>query len=88
MIVYTPDQGTNREKYFNHIICQRKKMPTLARNKHLSVHLFPHGPSPFRLSTEKSQVRSVGNGHQSGYSRADTINKNINDRSKLFPYRE
>ena len=25
IIVYTPDQGTNREKYFNHIICQREK---------------------------------------------------------------
>ena len=24
IIVYTPDQGTNREKYFNHIIYQRK----------------------------------------------------------------
>ena len=23
-VVYTPDQGTNREKYFNHIIYQRK----------------------------------------------------------------
>ena len=24
-IVYTPDQGTNREKYFNHIIYQRER---------------------------------------------------------------
>ena len=53
-------------------------MPNLAGNKHLSVHFFPHGPRLFHLSTEKSTVRSVGNGHQSGYSRADTINKNIN----------
>ena len=53
-------------------------MPTLAGNKHLSVHFFPHGPRPFHLSTEKGTVRSVGNGHQSGYSRADIINKNIN----------
>ena len=57
-------------------------MPTLAGNKHPSVHFFAQGPRPFHLSTEKSTVRSVGNGHQSGYSRADTINKNINKRSK------
>ena len=63
-------------------------MPTLAGNKHPSVHFFPHGPLLFHLSAEKSTVRSVGNGHQSGYSRADTINKNINKRSKSFPYRE
>ena len=47
-------------------------MPTLAGNKHPSIHFFPHGPRLFHLSTEKSTVRSVGNGHQSGYSRADT----------------
>ena len=80
MIVYTPDQGTDREKYFNHIIYQRKGMPTLAGNKHPSVHFFPHGPRLSQLSTGKSTVRSVGNGHQSGYSRADTIHKHINKR--------
>ena len=80
--VYTPDQGTNREKYFNNITYQRERMPTLAGNKHPSVHFFPHGPRLFHLLTEKGTVRSVGNGHQSGYSRADTINKNINKRSK------
>ena len=37
---------------------------------------------------KKVRVRSVGNGHQSGCSRADTINKNINKRSKIFPYRK
>ena len=63
-------------------------MPTLAGNKHLSVHFFPYGPRLFHLSTEKSTVRSVGNGHQSGSSRADVINNNINKRSKLFPYSE
>ena len=87
-IVYTPDQGTNREKYFNYIIYQREKMPTLAGIKHLSVHFFPHESRLFHLSTGKSTVRSVGNGHQSEYSRADTINKNMNKKSKLFPYRE
>ena len=63
-------------------------MPTLAGIKHPSVHFFLHGLRLFHLSTEKVRVRSVGNGHQSGYSRADTINKNINKRSKRFPYRE
>ena len=61
-------------------------MPTLAGNKHLSIHFFLHGPRLFHLSTEKST--SVGNGRQSGYSLADTINKNINKKSKIFPYRE
>ena len=60
-------------------------MPTLAGNEHPSIHFFPHGPRLFHLSTGKSAVRSVGNGHQSGYSRANTINKNINTRSKVFP---
>ena len=53
-------------------------MPTLAGNKHLSVHFFPHGPRLLHLSTEKSMVGFVENGHQSGYSRANIINKNIN----------
>ena len=63
-------------------------MPTLAGNEHPSVHFFPHGPHLFHLSTGKGTVPSAGNGHQSGYSRADIINKNINKRSKSFPYRE
>ena len=52
-MVYTPEQGTNREKYFSHIIYQRKRMPTLAGTKHLPVHFFPHGPRLFHLSTGK-----------------------------------
>ena len=60
-------------------------MPTLAGNKQSSIHLFPHGPRPFHLSTENVRVRSVGNGHQSGYSRAETVNSDINQRSKVFP---
>ena len=63
-------------------------MPTLAGNKHPYVQCFPHGPRLSHLSTGKSTVRSVGNGHQSGFSRADIINKNINKRSKVFPYKE
>ena len=59
------------------IIIIKGEVPTLAKNKQLSVHFFPHGPRIFHLSTEKVRVRSVRNGHQSGYSRADTINKNI-----------
>ena len=66
------------------ILFTKEKMPTLAGNKHSSIHFFPHGPRLFHLSTEKVRVRSVGNGHQSGYSRADTINSDINKRSKVF----
>ena len=66
----------------------KEKMPTLTGYKHPSVHFFLHGLRFFHLSTEKVRVRSVGNGHQSGHSRADTINKNINKRSKKFPKEE
>ena len=88
IIVYAPNQGTNREKYFNHIIYQRKRcrlwreINTLPSISSLTGRDF----SIFRQ--EKIRVRSVGNGHESGYSRADAINKNINKRSKIFPYME
>ena len=59
-------------------------MTTLGRNKHLSVHFFFHGPRLFHLSTEKVRVQSIKTGHQTGYSRANTINNNINKRSKKF----
>ena len=67
------------------ILFTKEKMPTPAGIKHSSVHFFLHGPHLFHLSTEKVRVRSVGKGHQSGYSRADTINKNISTRSNKFP---
>ncbi len=63
------------------------KTPILAGNEHLSVHFFLHGLRLFHLSTEKVRVRCVGNEHQSGYSRADTVNNNINKRSKKFSIR-
>ena len=88
-IVYTPNQSSDREKYFNHII-YKGKMPTLAGNKHLSVHFFLHGSRLFHLWTEKVRVQSVTNGHQSGYcgySRA-VKNTNINKRSNTFSTRE
>ena len=62
-------------------------MPTLAGNKHLSVHFLPHEPRVSHLSIGKVRVQSVRNGHQSGYSRADTINININKMSKKFSIR-
>ena len=89
VIVYTPIQGKKKGKSTLIILfIKGERMPTLAGNKHLSVHFFPHGPRLLHRSTEKARVRSVGNGHQSGYSRADTIIKNKNKRSKIFPYRE
>ena len=62
-------------------------MPILAGNKHLSVHFFLHRPRLFHPPMEKVRVESVRNGHQSGYSRTDTINININKRSKKFSIR-
>ena len=58
-------------------------MPTL-KIKHLSIHFFLHRPRLFHFSTEKIRAQSVRNGHQSGFSRADTINNNINKTSKKF----
>ena len=49
--VYTPNQGTNREKNFNHFKYEGK-IPTPVGKKHLSVHFFPYGPRLFHLSTE------------------------------------
>ena len=59
-------------------------MPTLVGNKHIFVHSLLHGPRLFHLSMEKVRVQSVKNGHQNGYSRADTININVNKISKKF----
>ena len=87
IIVYTPNQGKTRESTL-FILFIKGKMPTLAGNKHPSIHFFLYGPRLFHLLTENVRVRSVGVGHQSGYSLADTIHKNINKRSMSFPYRE
>ena len=84
IIVYMPNQGTNREKYFKRIT-YKGKMPTLEGKKHFSVHFFLHGPRFFHLSTEKVRVRSVGNGYQSGKSRADTTNNNTKKDERQFP---
>ena len=81
IIVYTPIQGTTREKYFNHII-YKEKMPSLAGKNIL--HFFLHRPRLFHLSTDKVRVQSLKNGHQSGYSRADTINNNKQKIKQVF----
>ena len=63
-------------------------MPNLAGNKHFSVHFFLQRQRLSHLSMEKGRVRSVGIGHQSGYSRADPINNNINKDERVFPSEE
>ena len=73
----------SREKYFNHN-SYKGNMPTLAGNKHFSVHFFFRRRRLYHLSTENIRVRSVGKGYQSFYSRADTINNSINKWSKRF----
>ena len=60
-------------------------MTTLAGKKHLSVHFILDRPRFFHLSAEKERVQSVRNGHQSGYSRADTMNNNTNKYRTGFP---
>ena len=60
-------------------------MPTLAENKHPPAQLFLHRLRLFLLSTENLRVQSVRSGHQSGYSRDDTRNININKDQTGFP---
>ena len=66
------------------ILSRKGKPPTPVRNKDSSVQFFLHGPRLFHLSTEKVPVQSVRNGHQSSYSRTNTIINNRNKRSKKF----
>ena len=67
--VYTPTQGKNGEKYFNHII-YKGKMPNLA-GKNTSPSFFSITDYVFSISRQKkTRVQSVRNGNQSGYSRA------------------
>ena len=63
-------------------------MPNLAGNKHFPVHFFLQRQRLSHLSMEKVRVRSVGIGHQIGYSRAGTKNKNINKDERDFPWEE
>ena len=63
VLVYTPSQGANREKYFNHVN-YKGKMATLAWNKQHSIHLVSlmprffifrrkmYGPNPSKLDIE------------------------------------
>ena len=51
IVVYTPNQDTNREKYF-YQFNYKGKMLTLAGNKHLSIHFFPHRAHLFQLPPE------------------------------------
>ena len=62
------------------ILFIKEKMPTLAGKKTPSVHFFLDRLRLFHFSTQKIRVRSVGNGQQSGYSHANTVNNNINKR--------
>ena len=52
LAVYTPSEGTIREKYFNHINYKLKNAG-VARDKHPSIHLFPHKPRVFQFKWKK-----------------------------------
>ena len=62
-------------------------MPTLAGNKHLSIHFFLHGPRLFHLSTEKGTGPIRRKWTSKCLFPRRHMNKNINTRSKIFPYR-
>ena len=46
IIVYTPSQSTNREKYFNHTI-YKETMPTLTGKKTLFYQFLPSEAASF-----------------------------------------
>ena len=79
IIVYMPNQGTNREITIIIRTIKRKK-PNLAANKHLSIHFFPHGLRLFNILTEIVRAYSVRNGHQNVYSRVDALKIIIHKR--------
>ena len=62
-------------------------MPTLAENKHISLHFFLYKPRFFHFLTGNIRICSVRKGYQSEYSRADTKKNNINKLSKRFSIR-
>ena len=83
IIVYRPSQGTNREKYFYHINYKDKRCRFW-----WEINTFPSISSligcVFSIFPRKKYEPNLS-GHQSAYSRTDTINTSINKKSKLFP---
>ena len=96
IIVYTPSQGTNREKYFIFlftfifVFTNKGKKATLAKIEHFFFHLFPHRPCPHHLSTDNVRTQSVRDRHQIAHtnSRAGTKTMKINTISEGTPYWE
>ena len=73
-------------KSFPNIISIMGKMPSGGQETPLRPSL-PSWIASFPSFDRKERVQSVGNEHQSGYSRADTKRNNINKRSMKFSIR-
>ena len=86
IIVHTPTQGTNRGKNFNHNIYEGK-MPTLARNTHLSVYFCLHRQRFFHLSTENNTCLFPQKWTSRWFFPRDTTKNTINKSSKRFSER-
>ena len=83
ILVYTPTQCTNKEKYSNHIIYKGKNAD--CGRKQTPLRPFFIGQRLCHISMEKVWVQSIKNGHQSGYSRADLLNIHKNKDQTVFP---
>ena len=70
--VYTPNQGTNREKYFYQSKSKLKCRLWREINS-FSMHLFSHRTRPVHLSGKNGGILSVRDGNQSAFSRADFL---------------
>ena len=87
IIIYTPDQGTNRKKYFNHIIYQRKGC-RLWREKTPFLPFLPSRTASFP-SFDRKKYDPIHRKWTSKWLFPRRHNKyNINKRSRSFPYRE
>ena len=89
IIVYTPMKGTIRKNYFNHITYRGIRQLWREIITIPSISSFIDSQTAFFPTFDRKNVRvqSVRNEHQSVYSRADTINNNINKRTKTFSIR-
>ena len=80
-IFYKPRYEWGRN--FNYFI-YKEKMATLFGNKHLSIQFFPYRPRLFHFTTENERAQINKNGHRCACFRSNTINININNKSKRF----
>ena len=87
IIVYTSDQGTNREKYFNHNIYQRERC-RLGREIKTPFRPFLRSRTASFPSFDRKKYGPIRRKWTSKWLLPRQHNKKKKQRSKSFPYRE